>query len=166
MSPNAAYWIAQLNMTAHPEGGYFAETYRSSETIAATALPKRYAGDRNFSTAIYFLVEAGNPSNMHRLQTDEIWHFYAGSPLELVLLHPDGTMQAQMLGPDFAEGQRFQLLVPAGCWFGARVHKVGGYALVGCTMAPGFDFADFEMGNRDDLNQRYPDHTELIESLT
>lgn len=131
--------ITGLQLVRHPEGGWFRETYRSSETLAAQALPERFTGIRAFSTAIYFLLEAGDISALHRIKSDEMWHFYADSALLIHCIVPDGGYQALRLGADLAAGERFQAVVPAGCWFGAELAEEG-FALVGCTVSPGFDF--------------------------
>ncbi|MCY7350683.1 MAG: cupin domain-containing protein [Cytophagaceae bacterium] len=146
--PRADYWVKQYQMQPHPEGGWFAETYRSAERIPHVALPERFAGDRVFGTAIYFLLEGHHFSALHRIQSDEIWHFYAGNPLDIFLLNETGLLQITRLGPDATAGEVFQTVVPAGCWFGAKPAMPEGYALVGCTVAPGFDFADFELADR------------------
>ena len=155
--------VAKLGLQPHPEGGYYAETYRSDETIGPNP---RYAGPRVVSTAIYFLLTAWSPSRVHRVHSDEIWHFYAGDALEMLQLHPDGRAETIVLGSDIARGQRPQIVVPRGVWQGVRVVPGGTYGLVGATVAPGFDFADFEMGARDDLMRDYPSHAALIEVLT
>lgn len=149
----AEYWIERLGLKPHPEGGYYAETYRAAQTLP---------NGRPVATAIYFLLEHGNFSALHRLSSDEMWHFYTGDPLMVHLIEPMGAYRVLRLGP----GQSFQGVVPAGCWFGATVETPGGYALVGCTVAPGFDFADFELAEREALTRLYPQHRALIERLT
>lgn len=156
--------ITNLQLVRHPEGGWFRENYRSGESLSGNALPERFGGSRSFSTAIYFLLEAGDISALHRIKSDEIWHFYAGSPLVIHAIHPDGRYQPQHLGVDTAGGELYQAVVPHGCWFGAE--STGAFTLVGCTVSPGFDFADFEMADRQELSACYPQHRELIERLT
>ncbi|HEX9079216.1 MAG TPA: cupin domain-containing protein [Desulfuromonadaceae bacterium] len=158
--------IRLLNLSRHPEGGWFRETYRSAEKIPANLLPGRFGGERNICTAIYFLLEEGDFSALHRIRSDEIWHFYAGASLTLHLFTPQGTHGAVKLGSDIVAGDTWQAVVPAGCWFGAEISGPGAYSLVGCTVAPGFDFADFEMGKREELMTRYPARREIIQSLT
>ncbi|GAA4446344.1 hypothetical protein GCM10023189_01360 [Nibrella saemangeumensis] len=153
-------------MLPHPEGGYFAETYRSAETISQHALPGRFTGDRNFGTAIYFLLESRHYSTLHRIQADEIWHFYTGGPLEVFVINPAGELSVIRLGYNPDQGEVFQAVVPAGCWFGAKPATGTEYALVGCTVAPGFDFADFELAQRDVLLSQFPQHHAIIEILT
>jgi predicted cupin superfamily sugar epimerase len=162
--PTAGFWIAHLGLLAHPEGGYYRETYRSTLQLSGDGLPPAYAGPRAASTAIYFLVTAGHPSCFHRLQTDEIWHFYAGDTLEICCLSADGVLEVKRLGMDVASGDCLQQAIPAGTWFGARV--AGEYALCGCTMAPGFDFQDFELGTRAAMVAQFPAHGALIQQLT
>lgn len=157
--------IEYLGLVQHPEGGWFRETYCSQEQIQADALPQRFGGKRAFSTAIYFMLKSGGISALHRIKSDEIWHFYSGIQLLIHIISPDGSYSKVILGGDLASGQQFQYVVSAGCWFGAE--PVGtGYVLVGCTVAPGFDFADFELARREELMLRYPQHVELITLLT
>jgi len=157
-----AQLIQHLNLLPHPEGGYYAETYRSAETIAHTALPGRFKGSRNFSTAIYFLVPAGTFSAFHRIEADELWHFYEGQPLHVYVIHPQGRLEIIRLGNSIEQGEVFQAMVPAGCWFASRPSAENSYSLVGCTVAPGFDFADFELAEKDTLAKEFPQYRELI----
>jgi predicted cupin superfamily sugar epimerase len=163
---DAAYWISSLNLTKHPEGGYYRSTYASPVWIAQSALPPGFTGPRLASTAIYFLVDGSKFSAFHRLQSDELWHFYAGSALVIHLIDPDGGHSEILLGSDPESGESFQGVVKAGCWFGARVKDSQSFALVGCTMAPGFDFEDFELAARAQLTGMFPQHRALIEKLT
>jgi predicted cupin superfamily sugar epimerase len=163
-SHSAAYWKKTLALECHPEGGWFVESYRSGESISPSALPERYGGARAFSTAIHFLLEGGGFSALHRLKSDEMWHFYSGDPLLIHIITSAGVHETILLGSDPGKGQRFQAVVPAGCWFGAECE--GGYSLVGCTVAPGFDFSDFEMASRDLLSEMFPHHAALIGRLT
>lgn len=162
-----SYWIEKYQLLPHPEGGYYAETYRAAETIPHQALPGRFSGDRAFSTGIYFLLESHNFSAFHRIQADEMWHFYAGDALEVFVIDADsGELNVIRLGNNPDHGETFQAVVPAGAWFGSRPANGSSYALVGCTVAPGFDFADFEMADREALTQAYPQHAGLIAELT
>jgi len=165
MATTAAEWIASLDLAPHPEGGFYRETYRSSEIIA-DHLPARFGGPRACSTAIYFLLPGDQVSRLHRIKSDEIWHFYAGSALTLALIHSDGRLEERRLGPDPERGEGFQAIVPAGAWYGAAVDDPASYALVGGTVAPGFDFADFELGDRATLLARFPQHGQTIRRLT
>jgi len=155
-----------LALAPHPEGGYFRQTYRSELTIPKTALPPGFTGSRAVSTAIYFLLEGESFPALHRLRSDEMWHFYAGAPLLVHLITPAGEHSEILLGSDPEAGQVFQAMVPAGCWFGSHVADWKSWALVGCTVAPGFDFADFEMAKRSELVVRYPQHRVMIERFT
>ena len=158
--------IRRLALVRHPEGGWFRETYRSAETVPADALPVRFCGERSLSTAIYFLLERGDVSALHRIKSDEIWHFYAGASLSIHVFAKEGMHETLKLGTDIGAGETFQVVVPAGCWFGAEVDGKGPYSLVGCTVTPGFDFADFEMGDGGQLLQIYPAYAEIIRRLT
>jgi uncharacterized protein len=158
--------VEALSLAPHPEGGYYRQTYRSSVVIPASALPEGYTGWRACSTAIYYLLAGEDFSAFHRIRSDEIWHFYAGSRLDIHVIHPGGEYDCIRLGSDFEGGQVFQAVVPGSCWFGAHVAQPGGYALVGCTVSPGFDFEDFELGDRDELTREYPQHAAIIERLT
>jgi uncharacterized protein len=162
----ASYWIEKLQMQAHPEGGYFKETYRSKGIIAQTALPAHFSGDRNYATGIYFLLQGDDFSAFHKIQSDEMWHFYAGTGLEIVSIDSQGNLTTYLLGNDGEQGQSFQALIPAGVWFGSRVITQTSYALVGCTVAPGFDFQDFELAKRAELIAQFPQHANIIEELT
>jgi predicted cupin superfamily sugar epimerase len=164
--PSAEIYIKELELLAHPEGGWYREAYRGETVLRADALPNTFGGDRNVSTAIYYLLEAGQSSHLHRIKSDEIWHFYAGEGLEVDCILADGSFKRIELGPDIAKGQQFQAVVPAGAWFGARPLPGSTFALAGCTVAPGFDFADFEMAKREDLLAQFPQHREVIEALT
>lgn len=162
----AASWIARLGLAPHPEGGWFRETYRAVETIPAAGLPERFTGDRSFSTAIYFLLESGQFSALHRIKSDELWFFHAGAPLSIHCLTVDGQHRALTLGPNPNRDEGLQAIVPAGSWFGAQPLAADSFSLVSCTVAPGFDFADFEMGSRDELLALFPQQREIIVRLT
>lgn len=153
-------YISVLELHPHPEGGFYKETYRSDDT---TATPH---GERNLSTAIYFLLEKGNFSAFHRIKSEEVWHFYDGDPLSVYVIHGNGTLQEIKLGLDLGKGQTPQAVVPANCWFASMVAEGGSFSLVGCTVAPGFDFRDFEMAKRTELVTDFPQHLEIISKLT
>jgi len=163
---SAKHWIKQLKLQLHPEGGYYKETYRSSENIPADGLPKRFSGERTFSTAIYYLLEKPNFSAFHRIKQDEIWHFYDGSSLTIHVISPKGEYAALKLGKKIEKGESPQIVVPAGTYFAAEVNNKSSYTLSGCTVAPGFDFADFEMPSRDDLLNLFPNHQTIINTFT
>jgi uncharacterized protein len=159
--------IALLGLTEHPrEGGFFTETYRATEGVPAADLPARYGGARAFGTAIYYLLTPRTVSPLHRLQSDEVFHFYLGDPVEMLLLGPGSTGRLAILGPDLAAGMRPQVVVPRGVWQGARLAAGGAYALLGTTVAPGFDYGDYEDGERDALIAAHPEHAERIRALT
>jgi len=157
--------IDELGLLPHPEGGWYKEVYRASEEIGAAGLPERFGGARSFSTSIYFLLAGDNFSAFHRIKSDELWHIYAGDGLTIHVIAPNGDYEGINLGNRLEAGETFQAVVPAGSWFASEPND-GGYALVGCTVAPGFDFADFELAERDSLQQQFPEHRELIERLT
>jgi uncharacterized protein len=165
MPHDADYWIRTLELTGHPEGGFYREVYRSPERIAGAHLPGRFSGDRALSTAIYFLLRGCDQSALHRLRADEVWHFYGGSPLTLHMLTSTAEPSTVHLGPRPERGETFQAVVKAGSWFGATVDDPASFSLVGCTVAPGFGFEDFELGDRMALLGLYPQHRLLIERL-
>jgi uncharacterized protein len=157
--------IKKFEMLPHPEGGWFKENYRSGEEIEAHALPTRFNDRRVFSTAIYFLLEQGNFSAFHRIKSDECWHFYAGDTLLIYVIDASGELQVIELGNDFAKDQQVQFVVPANCWFASRPAPGSLFSFVGCTVAPGFHFADFELANAESLCAVYPQHAAIIEEL-
>ena len=163
---NAQHWIRQLDLQAHPEGGWFKETYRCQEILPAGHLPERFTQNHSFSTAIYYLLEAPDFSAFHRIRQDELWHFYQGSGLTIHVITQQGDYQTIRLGSDPVQGQAFQAVVHGGDWFAATVDEPDGFALVGCTVAPGFEFTDFELAEPQSLSQRYPQHTDIIRSLS
>lgn len=165
MLPQAQQWIERLGLSRHPEGGWYRETYRAGTLLPRLALPA-YGGDRAASTAIYFLLAGDEFSALHRLKSDEVWHFYAGSPLVVHVIDPAGEYRQILLGSDPEQGQAFQAVVPGGFWFGSSLLQPGTFALVGCTVAPGFDFADFEMASRKALLRQYPHLEQPILQLT
>jgi uncharacterized protein len=162
---NAEYWVKNLQLSPHPEGGYYKETYRSSEKIEKDSLPKRFTGSRNFSTAIYFLLRSGDRSVFHRIKSDELWHFYAGSVLEIFVLS-DRKFNVFKLGSNVELGESLQVTIPAGSWFGAKVSDPDTYTLAGCTVAPGFNFEDFEIASRERLIKEFPNEKGIIFALT
>lgn len=166
MKTTAAYWREALQLTRHVEGGSFRETYRAPLTITGDALPATFKGARHASTAIYFLLEDGDFSAFHRIAADELWHFYDGNTLYIYEIKPDGSLHVHRLGRDLAQGEQLQLAIPAGSWFASSVEETEGFALVGCTVAPGFDFADFELAGREELSKAFPQHAGLISLLT
>lgn len=158
----AAYLIEKLGLKKHPEGGYFKETYRSAETIQQPHLPARYGGARSFATAIYYLLEGEEFSAFHMIASDETWHFYTGNPVTLVMIDQQGNLFQQRLGNNIDKGETFQYTIPANTWLAAALDDKVGFCLVGCTVAPGFDFQDFELAEKSLLLQKFPQHQSLI----
>lgn len=159
---DARLLIDKLALQPHPEGGYYRETYRSKESSSLAG----FDGQRNFSTAIYFMLTSENFSAFHRIKSDEVWHFYTGSPLYVHVIDKNGKYTRHTVGLNLSDGAVPQLVVKAGDWFGSSVVEKNSYSFVGCTVAPGFDFRDFEMANREALVREFPQHAEVIESLT
>ncbi len=148
------------------EGGYYVETYRAAEQIKKAALPVNLSGDRNIATAILYLLTPDTCSALHRLKSDEIFHFYLGDPVTMLQLHPDGRSEIITLGHDIFNEQKIQTLVPKNTWQGAFVNPGGEFALLGCTVAPGFDPDDYQQADREELVKQYPSHKDLITRLT
>lgn len=165
MNTEISRLVDKLELLPHPEGGYFKEVYRSKQVIPQEAL-KGFSGDRNFCTSIYFLLTSDNFSAFHRIKQDEIWHFYQGSTLLVHVIYQDGNYVCHEVGMDIENGQLPQLTVPAGCWFASSVKDLESHAFVGCTVAPGFDFEDFELAHKNELTELYPQHSKIIEELT
>jgi len=166
MTKDARYWIEKLGLEAHPEGGYYRQTYKADLTLAKESLPRQFTRARAASTAIYFLLEGQNFSAFHRLRSDEMWHFYLGATVVVHAIDKGGRYSEILLGNDPEEGEVLQSVVKAGCWFASRVKDGKGFSVVGCTVAPGFEFEDFEMAKREELVRAYPQHREVIEKLT
>ncbi len=163
---DAEYWIEKLKLLPHPEGGFYKETYRSDEIINRDHLPKRFTGHRNISTSIYYLLQNGQYSKLHRIKSDEIWHFYDGCGLIIYSIDKNGKLTENKLGINIEEGESPLIIIKAGDWFGAKVSKPGSYCVAGCTVSPGFHFEDFEMGNREELLKIFPEHKTVIIELT
>jgi uncharacterized protein len=162
---SAEYWINHLGLEAHPEGGFYKETYRSDENISIAGLPDRFTGDRSFSTAIYFLLRSEDRSMFHRIKSDELWHFHAGGSLSIYVFDSYG-LSIMKLGGNVEAGESLQVVIPAGCWFGAKVNEPDNYVLAGCTVSPGFDFNDFELADRKNLLDDFPHHEDVVIMLT
>ncbi len=158
--------IKALDLMPHPEGGYFKETYRSTGEIKQENLSSDFNGNRNYSTCIYFLLTSDTFSAFHRIKQDEIWHFYDGSPINLHTISSEGKYSLIVIGKEIEKGQIPQYVVPAGVWFAAKVLNKNDYSLLGCTVSPGFNFNDFELPNRIDLINKFPQHTNIITELT
>jgi len=157
--------VQSLGLTPHPEGGYYKETYRSAGSIKANSLGNEYEGERNYSTAIYYLLSSDVFSAFHKINQDETWHFYDGSALDLHIIDKNGHYQLVKIGREIEKGEVPQFTVKGGDWFGASVSKKNSYSLCGCTVAPGFDFRDFDMPDTDMLIQKFPQHELLIKRL-
>ena len=158
--------IKKLDLEPHPEGGYFRESYRSNGKINKDSLELSYDGERNYSTCIYFLLTSGNFSEFHRIKQDEIWHFYDGSPIALHIISKEGKYSCHTIGREIDEGEKPQFVVSGGSWFAAGVVRDESFSLLGCTVSPGFDFKDFELGSREELLSLFPDHEEVIVAYT
>jgi predicted cupin superfamily sugar epimerase len=158
--------IRTLQLKPHPEGGYFRETYRSSGEIGTESLAPAFSDKRNYFTCIYYLLTSESFSSFHRIVQDETWHFYDGSPICLHLISLQGSYSEVLIGRDLGSGQVPQFTVPGGTWFAANVIRADDYSLAGCTVAPGFDFADFEMGKREELLRMFPQHAKIIAQFT
>jgi predicted cupin superfamily sugar epimerase len=158
--------IERFNLKKHPEGGFFRENYRSKASIAQAALDPKYRGSRNISTAIYFLLTSYQFSAFHKIKQDEIWHFYEGKPVRIHMISEQGEYSTAIVGRAFDEGQNPQFVVPGGVWFAAEVIHPDAFAFVGCTVAPGFDFQDFEMPDRQELKYKFPALSRIIDRFT
>ncbi len=166
MSPDAQKYIEKLQLIPHPEGGYYKEIYRAGEMILQEHLPKRYKSARNFSTSIYFLLEGNQVSNFHKLKSDEQWHFYDGSSIVIYVIDERGNLNKILLGRNIDKGESLQEVIKQNSWFAADLVDKTSFALIGCTVAPGFDFSDFELGKRDELINTFPQLRELIYKFT
>lgn len=163
---SAAYWKQKLQLESHVEGGAFKEVYRSEMMLKKEALTDSFSGDRNASTSIYFLLEYGEFSAFHRIASDELWHLYDGGGLTIYEIDKSGVLHKHKLGKKIDDGEEPQVVIKAGSWFASRVEEASGYALCGCTVAPGFDFTDFELADRRMLTEMYPMYKDLITELT
>lgn len=162
----AQHYIKKLHLTPHPEGGYFREIYRAEGIIPQPSLPMRYNGGRAYSTTIYYLLESKDFSSLHRLKSDEQWFHIDGSALTIHSIDPQGNYTRHHIGKNLDKGESPFAVVPTGCWFGGTVDAQDSFALVGCVVAPGFQFDDFELGKRDELVKRFPQHKSIVEKLT
>ncbi|MEQ9308445.1 MAG: cupin domain-containing protein [Balneolaceae bacterium] len=158
--------VFKLNLQEHVEGGFYKETYRSSGLIKQGSLAEEFSSDRNYSTGIFFLLTSDIFSAFHRIKQDEMWHFYEGSPLTIHMIDEHGKYTFQRLGLDLERGEIPQFTVPKNTWFASEVEDPNTYCLTGCTVSPGFDFDDFELGERRMLIDTFPDHKEVIHRLT
>ncbi len=159
MVMTAAQIIEKLQLIPHPEGGFYKETYRSDLIMTASA-----GNQRNVSTAIYYLLENDSKSNFHRIKSDEFWFFHQGNPIELLIID-DGELKSMVIGNNLDKGELPQAMIPAGKWFAAHIQNEIGFALVSCTVAPGFDFVDFELATRNDLLLRNRESLDIVEEF-
>lgn len=158
--------VDTLELIEHPEGGFYKENYRSTGEITIENLPDEFNGSRNYCTGIYFLLTSGNFSAFHRINQDEMWHFYEGSPLTVHMIDNDGNYSFQKVGLDIKNMELPQFVVPKNVWFASEVNTPHSYSFVGCTVSPGFDFDDFELADRETLLEQFPTHQEIIIKLT
>ena len=163
---SADFWIQHLKLEKHPEGGAYARVYTSSLQLKRSALPKDFNGDRAVCTHIYYLLQQNEFSTFHRIQSDELWHFYDGDALKIYEIDKDGNLTEHLLGLEIEKAQSPFCVVKGGNWFAAELITDSNYALVGCTVSPGFDFAEFKIGEKEKLISQYPQHKELIERFT
>ena len=165
LNNKARKYIEKFQLKAHPEGGYYREVFRAEEIILADHLPQRYKTARNYTTSIYFLLEGKQVSNFHRLKSDEQWHFYDGSSVVLYVIDEGGKLNKILLGRNIEKGESLQTVIKYNSWFAAELSDKTSCAIIGCTVAPGFDFNDFEVGKRDELLKTFPQLRELIYRL-
>ena len=166
MHPEAERWIRHLRLAPHPEGGHYRETYRAAELLEVADGPAGPGAARALATAIYFLLEGAEFSAFHRLASDELWHFHAGTALLLVAIDEGGRLRSFTVGHDAGRGETPQVRVKAGWWYAARLEAPESYALASCTVSPGFEFQDWELGSREELESKFPQHARLIGELT
>lgn len=164
MNEKAKEYIQKLQLKKHPEGGYYREVYRAAEMFYIDAPPK--ALKRNASTSIYFLLEGKQVSKFHRLKSDEQWHFYDGSSIKIYVIDEKGKLKEYLLGNKITDGNLFQLVIKKNNWFAAELINKRGFALIGCTVSPGFDFNDFELADKKSMIEKFPLHSDLIDRLT
>jgi predicted cupin superfamily sugar epimerase len=164
MMKKSQHWISKLNLLPHPEGGFYSEVYRSEEIIPKDSLNSRYNGARATSTSIYFLLNGDDFSAFHKIKSDELWHFYDGSSVNIILLSNDGVLHELKLGIN--ENESPQIVIPKGTWFAAHLIERESFSLIGCTVSPGFDFDDFELAKREELFKSFPEHKKIIEQFT
>ena len=160
------YWVEKLDLGKHQEGGYYKELYKCAETVAGDRLSVNYDSERSLATSIYFLLPSGEVSKLHRLKSDELWYFHAGSPMTLYIIDVNGCLSKVKLGLDIDNGELPQVIVPRNCTFGAEIYEPDSFTLVGCMVSPGFDFKDFELLPREQLLSEYPQHADIILKLT
>ncbi len=166
MNKSAEKIISTLNLARHPEGGWYREIYRSSDVIPANGLPRGYGDARNVSTSIYYMLTGNEFSAFHRLKSDEIWHFYLGTPMKIWMIDENGNLSSIILGQNIEANECLQYVIKRNTWFAAGLMQTDSFALLGCTVAPGFDFSDFELGKRDELKNLFPAYEDIINNFT
>lgn len=166
MNEKAKYYINKLKLISHPEGGYFREVYRSGEFIEIDNLQNRYKTKRAFSTSIYFLLDGKQISSFHKLNSDETWHFYDGSPVKIVIINKNGKLAEKILGKNLDQEEQIQFTIKKNNWFAAEVINKNSFSLIGCTVAPGFEFDDFQLAKREMLIKDFPEYKKLIIHFT
>lgn len=163
---NADYFINKLQLKEHPEGGYYYEIFSSKAKIKLKSLPEGFSDDRKYYTSIYFLLKSEVVSRFHRIKSDEIWNYHAGSPLDIHIIDKNGAYSIKKLGLNLDNDEKPQQIVKAGCWFGAAVSENNNFSFVGCFVSPGFDFEDFELADREELLKVYPQYADIVKQLT
>jgi len=168
MKRDAHYYVEALALLPHPEGGFYKEVFRSDLTVTKDALPKAFTGDRQMSTSIYFMLTSEKPSHFHKIRSDETWFFHDGATIDLHIIHPQGRYEKIRIGSELSSGDVYQYTVSRECWFAAEIlpNDTADFALISCTVAPGFDFDDFELADGDQLCAQFPQHDILIKKLT
>lgn len=159
---NAQYYIEKLNLTPHPEGGYYKETYRSDEVIEKQGLPERYSSKRSFSTSIYFLLRGNEFSAFHKIESDETWHFYAGTSITIMMIDEQGNYSEKIIGNNLEENNVLEYTIKRHTWFASKVNDESSFSLLGCTVAPGFDFDDFILAEKALLIYQFPQHESVL----
>ena len=165
MKQDAMYYVSKLGLEPHPEGGYYKQTFVSNEQVTDEELSVTYDGKRKLYTSIYFLLTSTDVSHFHRLKSDELWYYHAGSSLTVHILHENGTYEEIKLGLNLEQGEVPQALVPKNSIFGSSVMEDDAFSLVGCMVSPGFEFQDFEMFTQAELLSKYPEQKEIIMKL-
>ncbi len=158
--------IEKFALVSHPEGGYYKETYRASGNISDSVFLEKYSGSRDFSTSIYFLLNAKDVSKFHRLKSDELWFFHLGSAVRIHVIGKNGEYHNILLGDDINAKENLQAVIPGGCWFGAEMVDKTSFSFMSCVVSPGFDFNDFELATRKELISEYPQYSDIIKRLT
>ena len=166
MMKSADYYIKRLELSPHSEGGYFKETYRSKGVIKKDALPNDFQSDHCYSTFIYYLLKSSDISKFHRIKSDEQWHFFEGSSLIVLALRENDEFLKFKLGRDLENNEMFSCVIPANSWLAAYPREKDSFSLLGCTVAPGFEYEDFELAEKEELLKQFPEYEAIIKKLT